>query len=129
LRGGMGEYTKDYIQLTKDYTHEGRLFDSLRDPVTRWFFKPARDVDEAINEFVEKDEFINVPDIIGKTQENNKLVKRKQKKNKKSKDYDRDSITVVSRATGGKRRNKNVIDKDDPIKQLLSDTENPLIVS
>ncbi len=38
LRKGVNEYTQDYIDLAKDYARED-LFDSLKDPITRWFFQ------------------------------------------------------------------------------------------
>jgi len=56
LRGGVGDYTRDYIKLTKQYTQEGMLFDSLKDPITRWLFKPESKVEEAIDDFVRRDE-------------------------------------------------------------------------
>ena len=39
LRSGIGEYTQDYLNAAQRYIQRGILFDSLRDPVTRWFFK------------------------------------------------------------------------------------------
>ena len=51
LRGGMDDYTKDYINLAKDYIQEGMLFDTLRDPVTRWFFKADVDARDVIDVF------------------------------------------------------------------------------
>lgn len=39
LRSGIGEYTQDYLNAAQRYIQRGILFDSLHDPVTRWFFK------------------------------------------------------------------------------------------
>jgi len=39
LRGGVGEYTKDHIAIAEKYLVEGQLFDSLRDPISRFFFR------------------------------------------------------------------------------------------
>ena len=51
LRGGIDKYTKDYIKLAKEYAREGMLFDTLREPITRWFFKTGVDTDKAIDVF------------------------------------------------------------------------------
>lgn len=59
LRRGQGNYTQDYIEVAKKYAQEGALFDSLKDPITRWFFQPNSpnvDVEAAIETFVEKDD-------------------------------------------------------------------------
>ncbi|HEV7621318.1 MAG TPA: type II and III secretion system protein, partial [Flavisolibacter sp.] len=53
LRGGVGKHTNDYINLAKDYASE-ELFTNLKDPITHWFFPPADDTDEQIDEFVER---------------------------------------------------------------------------
>jgi general secretion pathway protein D len=56
-RGGVDRYTRDYVKLTKKYAQEGLLFDSLKDPVTRWFFNTNSDVVETVNDFLADDEF------------------------------------------------------------------------
>lgn len=56
LRGGAGTYTKDYIKVVKNYSKESSLFDSLRDPVTRWFFKAGDESSDVIDAFLAKDE-------------------------------------------------------------------------
>jgi general secretion pathway protein D len=59
IRGGIGAYTKNQVQLIKSYSREGMLFDNLRDPITRWFFKAQRDDAETdIDDFIAQDEFI-----------------------------------------------------------------------
>lgn len=56
LRGGVSEYTKDYINVAKQYAYEGDLFDNLRDPITRFFFKPTGEGAETVDDFLRKDE-------------------------------------------------------------------------
>jgi hypothetical protein len=55
LRQGINEYTQDYINVAKDYAR-GDLFDSLKDPITRWFFKEEIDTAQALDEFAARDE-------------------------------------------------------------------------
>ncbi|MFC1845703.1 hypothetical protein ACFLX2_01095 [Candidatus Dependentiae bacterium] len=55
LRGGLGSYTKDYIKVAKEYVNDGMLFDTLRDPITRWFFKTGVDAEAAIDVFASED--------------------------------------------------------------------------
>jgi hypothetical protein len=52
LRGGINEYTDDYVRLAKDYSQEAELFDGLRDPITRFFFTTTLDSDKEINKFL-----------------------------------------------------------------------------
>lgn len=55
LRGGLGYYTKDYIKVAKEYVNDGMLFDTLRDPVTKWFFKTGINAEDAIDVFASED--------------------------------------------------------------------------
>lgn len=59
LRAGVSNYTQDYINLAKNYSSEGLLFDNLKDPITRWFFVLPNEENPvtAIDNFVAKDEF------------------------------------------------------------------------
>lgn len=61
LRGGASTYTREYIDLSVDYAREGMLFDGLRDPITRWFFKSKSDdlVDDAFIKFKKRDKFLS----------------------------------------------------------------------
>lgn len=61
LRGGTGKYTEDYVSIGKKYAAEGDLFDSLQDPITRWFFRKSYNPDAAIQDFMEQDEFKRRP--------------------------------------------------------------------
>lgn len=40
IKGGVGSYTKDKLCYAKNELTEELAFETLRDPVTRWFFKP-----------------------------------------------------------------------------------------
>ncbi len=56
LREGASKFTQDYIAITKNVFRDTQLFSSLKDPVSRWFFKPYTEVEEAIDEFKSKDD-------------------------------------------------------------------------
>lgn len=60
LRGGVGEYTKAYVEIAKNYSRQSGLFDSLRDPVTRWFFKTDSEAEVITSDFLEKDQSIDI---------------------------------------------------------------------
>lgn len=55
IRSGVSEYTRDYIQVSKNYASESNLFDSLKEPITRWFFKTGADAAEVLDDFMAKD--------------------------------------------------------------------------
>ncbi len=57
LREGVNQYTQDYINIAKEYSR-GELFDELKDPVTRWFFKEDIDTVQIIDTFTGKDEVV-----------------------------------------------------------------------
>ncbi len=60
LRGGVHQHAKDYIGLAKQYAKEGSLFDSLRDPITRWLFRgDIIHAAEELDEFIKDDETLN----------------------------------------------------------------------
>ncbi len=56
LRGGIGEYTRDYLNITKDYASPGDLFGSLKDPITRWFFHEESPTEKFTRDFMKHDE-------------------------------------------------------------------------
>ncbi len=57
LREGLNEATKDFVQLADEYAREGTLFDSLRDPITRWFFKTGtNEAVKIVDNYLKKDE-------------------------------------------------------------------------
>jgi len=53
-RGELSQMTKDYISLARLNAGESALFDSLKDPITRWFFDNTDKVDEKIDRFVKR---------------------------------------------------------------------------
>lgn len=79
LRGGIHQHAKDYIGLAKQYAMEGSNFDSLRDPVTRWFFGTETvQAAEEMDEFIKDDESLNRDDI-RRTGPGRKEEKRRRK--------------------------------------------------
>ena len=62
LRGGAGAYTREYIDLSVTYAQEGMLFEGLRDPITRWFFKAKSNdlVENTFTKFQQRDKFLNI---------------------------------------------------------------------
>jgi len=70
LRGGQTKYTADKVSGAYADLNSGQIFDSLRDPITRWFFRDARDShksilthyirDAAPNKFIPLDEPVDV---------------------------------------------------------------------
>lgn len=58
-RDGASYYTTKHVQLAKSYSSDAMLFDNLRDPITRWFFKTqADDANASLDDFIAQDEFI-----------------------------------------------------------------------
>lgn len=65
LRGGISKYTEDYIAVANNYSSSDNfLFDSLKDPITRWFFKTGNNSMDSIEQFVKKDELKENADVI-----------------------------------------------------------------
>ncbi|PKN03551.1 hypothetical protein CVU75_01610, partial [Candidatus Dependentiae bacterium HGW-Dependentiae-1] len=68
LRGGISPETNKYVQFAKASARQGDLFDSVKDPVTRIFFRSGSsgtdDTDEAIKTFVEKNQSKEVDPLI-----------------------------------------------------------------
>jgi general secretion pathway protein D len=76
LRRGIGDYSRDYVASIKEDLRTQSLFDTLYDPITRWFFNEPNDIDydvRAIDEFLlkgnfpEDTDFTNNIDKIGYT--------------------------------------------------------------
>ncbi len=55
-REGLSDYTKDYINITKNYGSQDGLFGSLKDPITRWFFHDESPTEQFTRNFVKDDE-------------------------------------------------------------------------
>lgn len=60
LRGGVGEYTKAYVEIAKNYSKQSGVFDNLRDPITRWFFKTDSEAEVITSDFLQKDQSVDV---------------------------------------------------------------------
>lgn len=76
IRGGVGNYTKNHVQLAKSYSREGMLFDNLQDPITRWFFKTQKDdAERDLDDFLAQDEFI-APTIFDTRAENRVIAEK-----------------------------------------------------
>jgi general secretion pathway protein D len=105
LRAGVGEYTKQYVQLTKNYVKEGMLFDGLRDPITRWFFKPqAVNAEAPLDEFISQDDTI-APTIFDTRVEQKKYANNDAKQEKSSEKKSDDLKSLVNEL------NKNPFEK------------------
>ncbi len=61
LRSGVGDYTRDYLNITKEYAKSGDLFDSLKDPITRWFFTEESATDKFTKDFMKYDNANKTP--------------------------------------------------------------------
>ncbi len=79
LRKGAGKITQHYMEVAKLYATEGELFQSLRDPITRWYFKPDPAPRRIVDNFLAKDELLKskttpgtppTPSLIEKEQNN-----------------------------------------------------------
>ena len=121
LRGGVGEYTKNHVHLAKSYSQEAMLFDNLRDPITRWFFRTQRDdADTTLNDFLAQDEFI-APTLFDVRKENNRIAD-----NKKNASEENKQPTVVAQAQKPANSQPEAsTDKIMDLKTMLADTENP----
>lgn len=63
-RKSSGRYTKDYLKTVKEDVQAGILFDDMRDPITRWFFRPEGGLSATKigDEFLAKDQFAGKSD-------------------------------------------------------------------
>jgi type II secretory pathway component GspD/PulD (secretin) len=74
FREGIGNHTKSYIEMARNFAQDNSLFNTAKDPVTRWFFnsKTTGAIDESLDSFVQKHakntarpiEFLNLDPII-----------------------------------------------------------------
>lgn len=106
LRGGVSQYTKDYVKLAKKHSLESELFDCLREPVTRWFFKTKTNSYDVVDDFLAKDEFKS---DIAQDQQSMQHRRRKAAKPK-----ERIIVTGNKKARAGELRS------------MLRDMDNPL---
>jgi general secretion pathway protein D len=60
LRKGVGDYTRDYMSIAREYASENGLFESLKDPITRWFFSDQdNDPAATIDDFLTKGDLLD----------------------------------------------------------------------
>lgn len=86
-RGGVDRYTRDYVKLTKKYAQEGSLFDSLKDPVTRWFFNTESDVMDTVNDFLTNDEFKQEQEVRVMTKQSRRRAEERKERMAKELEY------------------------------------------
>lgn len=140
LRGGVSEYTTEHLDIAQRYLTEGELFDSLRDPITRFFFhEEGMNNKKIVASFTEREEFKigKVEAAYGheagdieyqeKQKHNKKRDIKRKKKNKLSKQQPlNDQVQLASQAKVSPKPQAEA-DKDTKLKQLLRDVENPLL--
>lgn len=111
LRGGINEYTKEYINLSKKYANEGMLFETLKEPITRWFFGTDIDANEAVDEFLQKDELYNKKQFINDVKQTPVSINEQNEPTK--------TVEIADNASKKKQGIK--------LKQLLEEEENPFL--
>lgn len=134
LRSGVGQYTVDHLQLAQQYNHDGDLFDSLRDPITRFFFSnPGNDI-KLVRDFLAKDEFKVTREVLAQYEfergdKKPPAVKRKvtEKPVKRSKKQLKDAINPESLDTKEVELAAISSTPQQELKELLRETPNPLI--
>jgi len=140
LRAGIGDYTKDYIKVAKQHSREGMLFDTLRDPINRWFFKTDVDAEDAVDIYTEMyekkpgEEKVTLIDII----EGDDMFLAENKSFKKSKskvqaveedEFEKIEVPLTDpKVVVAKNKPKTTESKDlydDELKTMLSSADNP----
>lgn len=121
-REGVSYYTKKHVQLAKNYSTDAMLFDNLRDPITRWFFKTqATDAQTSLDDFIAQDEFI-APTLYDVHSEQRIMAENKNTpqptipKVAQSKTVQKDTADSSARAASP---------KTDDLKTILANAENP----
>ena len=61
IRNGIAQYTRDYIELSKEYSSDSGLFSDLRDPITRWFFTSKTNEQVVVDTFATKNNTYAIP--------------------------------------------------------------------
>jgi len=118
LREGINEYTQDYIDIAKDYSR-GDLFDSLKDPITRWFFKDPIPTEVVLDQFASRDENLAARNNTSKDKEQKKLI---------NPEYDTiDSTDHITRKAGISIA-ENTTELPD-LKTIVTDDANPFLTS
>jgi general secretion pathway protein D len=107
LRKGMSEYTQNYAQVAQSYLRECNLFDSLRDPITRWFFRPGSEQGRLmVNEYLSRDPIVAT-----------QIFQEEEKE---------DIIDAKFHVAQNKKDDpKKASERDETLKNLMKDTANP----
>ncbi len=114
LRDGANEYTQDYINIAKQESR-GNLFDSLKDPITRWFFTGETNSEQAIEKFVAKDE----------TLPQNAIVQKKSSKKSKKEIINESNDILTHTADGFVAENSK--NQPNDLKSIIRDAPNPFL--
>lgn len=140
LRSGVGQYTVDHLRLAQQYSHDGDLFDNLRDPVTRFFFtNPGNDI-RLVRDFLAKDEFKVTREVLAQydyeraahdekppaKEIEEKVVKKPAQRPKKSL---KDTINPESLDIKEVELTAVTPKQQQELKELLQETANPLVAS
>jgi general secretion pathway protein D len=116
LRDGLGEYTQDYINVAKSESR-GNLFDSLRDPITRWFFTGEVNTELAIDKFVAKDETLPANEIV---------IKKTKPKKSLDKQREIDETDILTHKSDGFVAENN-LDQFKDLKKIFENEPNPFL--
>ncbi len=117
---GADQITRDYIKLEKHYAEEGTLFESLKDPITRWFFTENINTTDIINDFMRKDE-LKRDDAEGASPQqiaSNDHFKSTGENIMFTQDKPKTLVTADAKPI-------NMQDQEKSLKELLAKTENP----
>ncbi len=115
LRSGINEYTESYVDITKNYSQDA-LFDSLKDPITRWFFREEIDTSKVIDKFVEKDEALPI-----------QKKKRKKKKQAETPIITDDATAIITHGADITLAENKTNQLNDTLKTIINDDPNPFL--
>ena len=127
LRGGVGTYTKNHVQLAKSYSREGMLFDNLRDPITRWFFRTQReDAQIELDNFIAQDELI-APTIFDNKKETNRSIAKNSTSQKSSPKIVVAHAKAAPPAPKEEQAKQLLADENKDLKTIIANADNPFI--
>ena len=116
FREEMTTYTKDYLDITRQWAKEGGMFDSLKDPITRWFFTDESPTEQFTKAFLKNDiRFQETPAPQAEAKPIGPVKSIKYASNKNSGNPMEQDTEVLA---------QQVIEQDDQLKDLFSDMEN-----
>jgi general secretion pathway protein D len=138
-RDGVSYYTTKHVQLAKNYSSDAMLFDNLRDPITRWFFKTqATDAQASLDDFIAQDEFI-APTLYDVRSEQRVMADNKKAPTKKNTQLAKVEPTITTpqapqntQTVTSTEQSKNVViaspsvaKNNKGLKDILANAENP----